>query len=233
MHVPPPAPLPFPAPAPMVSSRRGRRVGAGVLVGLVGLAVGLATALLGSVARTSTVEGFARAPVGCTTTLQFDRVGVFTVYLETKGRLDEVTGDCSLSGGSYEHSDGKVSVGVTLTGRSGEAVPVQEIGLTRSYDTGAFRGRSLGIVNIADTGEYQLSVQGDSSDVVVAVGGSPDKESRLLTVLGVVVALLGTAGGALLALSGRRRPPPGPSPRPTLTTMVPPAPPSAWGPPRV
>lgn len=233
MHVPPPAPSPFPAPTPMVSSRRGRRVGAGVLVGLVAVVVGLATMLLAGVARTSTVEGFARAPVGCTTTLQFDRVGVFTVYLETKGRLDEVTGDCSLSGGSYDHSDGAVSVGVALTDQSGEPVPVQETGLTRSYDTGAFRGRSLGIVNIARSGEYQLSVQSDASDVVVAVGGSPDKESRLLTVLGVAVALLGVAGGALLALSGRRRPPPGPAPRPTLTTLVPPSTPQTWGPPRV
>ncbi|MBU6316344.1 MAG: hypothetical protein KGR47_07535 [Acidobacteria bacterium] len=238
MHVPPPAPPPAPphaaAASPMVSSPRGRRTGAAVLVALVGVALGVALLLSAGLARTATVEGFARAPVGCTTTLQFERAGVFTLYLESKGTIDEVAGDCSLNGTSYDHEGSQVALQTDLTAADGTGVTVESIDFTRSYDTGTYRGRSVGIVRIASPGEFRLVVQSDADDVVVAVGGAPDADSRLLQLGGVVSVVMGLLAAALVMATGRRRTPPNP-PRPVLqarsATPAQQFPPPQWGPP--
>lgn len=251
MHVPPPPQAP-PMPAPMLSTRRGRRTGAAVLVSLLGVAAGVALLVAAGLARAATVEGFARAPVGCTTTLEFDRAGVFTLYLETKGSVDAVEGDCSLNGTSYDHQGSAVAVQASLVDASGNTVAVESVDLSRSYDTGSFRGRSIGVVRVPAPGEYRLTVASDSTDVVVAVGGAPDADSRLLMLAGVAVMVVSVLAGILVAASGRRRPPPAPSapapppgggavlmPRPVLQAQLPqapppqarPMPPPQWGPP--
>ena len=58
------------------------------------------------------VKSLARAPVGCTTTLVFDKPATFTIYIETKGKLSELSGDCDASGGSYEPSGRQASEGL-------------------------------------------------------------------------------------------------------------------------
>lgn len=236
MQVPPPPPPVTVPPPPMVSTVRGRRTGLAALVALVGVAVGLAMMLLAGLARAATVEGFARAPVGCTTTLQFDRAGVFTVYLETRGTVDAVDGDCSLNGTSYDHQSDGLMVTTELTASDGTEVAVESVDLTRRYDTGTFRGTSIGVARVPAAGEYRLAVSSEADDIVVAVGGAPDADSRMLQVAGLVVAALGLLGGVLIASTGRRKAPPtAPRPvipvvqeRPTLPTTAP-----QWGPPSV
>lgn len=239
MHVPPVPPPPVPTPMvqpPMVSSGRGRRTGAAVLVGLVGAALGVALMLSAGLARTATVEGFARAPVGCTTTLQFDRAGVFTLYLETKGSVEQVDGDCSLNGTSYDHQGADASVQTDLSTPDGASVPVETVDLTRRYDTGSYRGTSVGVARISAPGEYRLMVRSEANDVVVAVGGSPDADSRLLQLGGVVAIVLGLLGSLVVMGTGRRRPP---SPQlPPARPVLPVQPvqqihPPQWGPPSV
>jgi len=235
MQVPPPVPRPPvpppPVSSPMVASGRGRRTGAAVLVALVGLALGVALLLSAGLARTATVEGFARAPVGCTTTLQFDRAGVFTLYLETKGDVGQVDGDCSLNGSSYDHQGSEATVQTDLAAADGAAVAVESVDLTRFYDTGAFRGSSIGIIRISAPGEYRLMVRSETDDVVVAVGGSPDADSRLLQLGGAVALVMGVLAAGLVMGTGRRRPPVTPvqQERPVLPVQQ--FPPPQWGPP--
>ena len=70
-------------------------LGVGLLIGFLIAAIGLwigADRLYDN-----NVAGFARAPVGCDTTLDFDRTGEFFLYVETNGQLDVVSGDCGAS----------------------------------------------------------------------------------------------------------------------------------------
>ena len=74
-----------------MSERRGRRrwllvAGIVVLVGSIALAGGLWSAA--DQRYDDNVGAFARAPVGCETTLDFDRSGEFVLYIETTGQVE-------------------------------------------------------------------------------------------------------------------------------------------------
>ena len=60
-------------------------------------------------ATTTTSAAFARAPVGCETTLDFDRSGEFVLYIETTGQVDGIGGDCDVTGGTTETPTGSRS----------------------------------------------------------------------------------------------------------------------------
>ena len=44
--------------------------------------------------RSDNVAAFARAPVGCDTTLDFEATGTFVLYIETSGEFDQLAGEC-------------------------------------------------------------------------------------------------------------------------------------------
>src|SRR5215213_1892332 len=93
--------------APFESGTTGRRRNKGLLIaGIVvligGLGGGLAALLMSGSAADDAVESLARAPVGCTTRLDFDKSGTFTVYVETKGTVSVSRGDCPANGDDYE-----------------------------------------------------------------------------------------------------------------------------------
>ncbi len=76
------------------ADRRGWMLvlGALLIVGLLGAAVALWTA--GTGREADNVAGFARAPVGCDTTLDFESTGTFLVYVETTGEFGPLAGAC-------------------------------------------------------------------------------------------------------------------------------------------
>lgn len=209
MQGPPPllAPPPLLVPPPVVQpppqrGRIGRAAGAVFIV--VGLAAGVLLAGLAMASPRATVERFARARAGCTTTLQFDRPGTFTLYVESKGRLSGVEGDCPGGDAVYEYrGDGSPRVTVVLEDADGNALPTGTAP-NRSYDVGAYRGAAAATVTIREPGDYRLSVEADSGDVAVAVGGNPFADQRLVAMVAVVVTLLGVMLGATLVLMNRR-----------------------------
>ena len=94
--LPPPLLPQYEAPAaPQLGARRRGWMLVGLVLLLVGLASGAVLLVLAGTAEGRTVRAFARAPIGCTTTLQFDRAGVFTFYVETAGRTSALGGDCN------------------------------------------------------------------------------------------------------------------------------------------
>ena len=122
----PPPPPPTVVQASM-APRKGKRRKGLIILGLVLFVVGLVGG--GAVVAKSVmnyedaVKSMARAPVGCTTTLVFDKPATFTVYTETKGKLGDLGGDCESNGGSYEHTGDKLpKVSVTLEDPNGDSV---------------------------------------------------------------------------------------------------------------
>jgi hypothetical protein len=156
------------------------------------------------------VKSLARAPVGCTTTLVFDKPDTFTLYIETKGKLGDLGGDCEANGGEYEHTGDKLpKVSLTLDDPNGDPVDLQR-GVTASYDVAGFVGTAVRTAQIEAAGTYHLNVESDESDFAISIGKDPKKDSEKLTAIGGAVVLVGFVVGLLLFLLGlrRRRPDP-------------------------
>lgn len=178
-------------------------IGAAALV--VGLIAGVALYLMSGSAKEETVKKFARAPVGCSTTLEFDKSGTFTFYVETKGTLPNLGGDCAASGGSYERASSVLpAVTLTLTGPDGQQMGLEQSS-TFSYDTGGYAGRAMETVRIESTGTYQLTVTSEESDFAIAVGGDPEADSSTMQTMGLMVGAAGLLIGGLLLFLGKRK----------------------------
>ncbi|MEY4338725.1 MAG: hypothetical protein RLZ14_575 [Actinomycetota bacterium] len=169
----------------------------------MGLVGGVVLSGLALAAPRATVERFARARAGCTTTMQFERSGTFTLYIESKGRVAATAGDCSDAGDTYDYDGvGAPTVTFSLENADGTALATGAAA-ARSYDVGAYRGAAAATVTIREPGEYRLTVDSDSNDVAVAVGGSPFADQRLFAMIAVLVTLLGVLLGATLVLMSR------------------------------
>ena len=194
------------------SPRRAWMPVAGVLVLVVGLVAAGALWYAAGQRHDDNVAGFARAPSGCATTLDFDRTGDFTLYVETTGSVDDLAGDCGVPT-EYDR-DGVPVVDVVLVDPEGAPATI-EASTGVDYDTGAFIGTSTGVVEITEPGDHVLTVAADGAPFAIAVGGDPDdgvgalRWSALLT---AIVALV--VGGILLVLGSRRPAPPAASDEP-------------------
>lgn len=205
------APNPYAAPpvaAPAAKKGKGL-VLAGIGLAVVGLGTGVALIAMSGSAREETVKKFARAPAGCTTTLQFDKRATFTLYLETKGSVDDVEGDCAANGASYDRGDDDPPrVSLSLFDSADQVVELTAAD-SPSYSTGGYRGRATQRVRIAEPGTYRLTVTSDATDFAIAVGGDPDVDAASMKTAGIAAAIGGLLLGGLLILLGtrKRRPP--------------------------
>ena len=241
---PPPPPTPPPprgaslylhgaAPVATGEMRGTRRKGllfTGIAIALLGLGAAVVLAVLSGSAKEETVKRFARAPVGCTTTLEFEKSATFTLYIETMGKIGSVEGDCAGSGTSYQRSDGGVpQVSLTLVNSTD-----QETALTSTdaptYAVGDFAGHGYQRVDITEPGTYRLTVTSDDTDFAIAVGGKPDADAKVLRLAGVGAATLGLLLGGGLMLLGLRRRKPAPANLPAGAWLQPPAGGPGWYP---
>jgi hypothetical protein len=204
-----PPPPPPPSPALVAAPKGARRKGLIVLglVLLIGGVLGGGAMVAKSMSNyKAAVKALARAPVGCTTTLVFDKPATFTIYIETKGKLGDLGGDCEANGASYEHSGDKLpKVSLTLVASSsGDEVDLQR-GATASYDVDGYVGSGYRTVKIEEAGNYRLNVESDDSDFAVSIGKNPKDDSDLLKTIGGAVALGGVVLGLTFLLIGLRR----------------------------
>jgi hypothetical protein len=198
-----------------MTERAGRRgwivvVGVLVIVGMLGAAVALWWA--SGTREADNVAGFARAPVGCETTLEFEATGSFLLYVETSGRFGELAGACEAPSVYDRDVDDVPVVMVTLRGPDGDVIEIDdaaEIG----YDIDGFVGSSVGEVRIETEGDHVLSIEPVGGDAfAVAVGRQPDQGVALLRWGAVAAAIGGLVLGGLLLVLGSRRPPVTPPP---------------------
>lgn len=220
---------------------RGARTPALMVLGGVLLVAGVVGGLVLLLKSTSTVEdhvkAMARAPAGCTTSLQFDSKGTFDVFVERTGRVGDLSGGCPASGSSYDRRGTELPPQtLSLVDSKDRKVGLDDAG-GATYDAGGFRGTRVATVSIDDTGEYKLTVTpGDPSDsnYAIAVGKDPTAQQGTLRAAGIGALVAGVVlGGLLLVLGLRHRAPA----RPALATGAPtwtpgpaPAPQAPWSP---
>jgi len=209
---------------------------AGIGCAVAGVAVGVGSVAVASSTTNATVERFARAPVGCTTTLEFDTATEFTFFVETRGRTDDLGGDCAGNGISYDRGDDDPPrVELTLVSDDGGQMAL-EPSEGVSYDTADFAGTSMATVDIETTGTYRLTVASDETDFAIAVGRDPSADALLAQALGAALAVLLFAAGVVLIVVGvraRRSPPAAPvasTPAGGTPMWTPPPPAAPWQP---
>ena len=239
----PPPPVVAP---PTKGKRRKGLIALGLILLLGGVLGGGAMVAKSMSNYEESVKSLARAPVGCTTTLVIDKPATFTVYIETKGKLGQLGGDCESTGSEYTHPGDKLpKVSLTLVDSKGSEVTLDR-GVTASYDVSGFKGTGVRSMVIDQAGTYRLNVESDDTDFAVAIGKNPKKDSDLLKAIGGGVVLGGLVLGLLFVLLGLRRrrpdaamaeirnpaaPMPGwpPSTYPGMPPAAPPAPPGYPG----
>ncbi len=179
------------------SKGRGTAAAFGLLLLFAGL-VGGGVLFASSVRRpTQTIEGFARAPVGCTTTLEFSETGVFFVFEDIGPATAALESDCEAVANPSQ------TFAFELSGPDGPMVPRADKSL--SYDTDDYLGSSVARFEIDVPGEYEIVVVGDDPSVVAAIGRDPDDGVDDLRQRAILVAIVGVVlGGLLLLLAGRR-----------------------------
>jgi hypothetical protein len=206
---PEPTPAPDPALPPDPAATTGRRSPALIVAGVV-VSVGLlavAGVLWTSADRRydDNVAAFARAPSGCDTTLEFERTGRFTLYIETAGELPALSGDCDVDERYDREATDPPEVQLVLRDGRGDALALDDAD-GPDYDTGTFVGSARHEVEISEVGDHVLTVDDDGgAPFAVAIGASPDDgvgPLRWGAVAALIAALIG--GGALLVAGGRR-----------------------------
>ncbi len=210
-YAPPTTPIPVQQPsAPFAPAASGgqRRTGlllAGVVVLIAGVVGGIVTYLASSSAYDEGVENLARAPVGCTTRLDFEETGTFTIYVETVGVTDDPGGDCPNSDEEYEREDEDLpDVEVVLVDdKDNEIDQSDEDG--KSYDAGGAVGQSISTVEIDETGRYEMTVTSDEDDFAIAIGKNPKEAADSLKTIAYIVIAAGVVLGALLIILGLRK----------------------------
>jgi hypothetical protein len=189
----------------MAKRRSGRTL---VIVGALVLVVTvITTAALLYVAQRrydDAVRGLARAPVGCDTTLRFTDAGTFTLFVETEGSLDDVSGGCDAPGTYRRESDRPPRVQVQVFDPGGVERPLERT-VSPPYSISGFVASAYRTVDIARTGDHVIRVASDADDIVISVGRHPDDAAYPAEQGAIAVAILGGLGGAALLVWGALR----------------------------
>jgi hypothetical protein len=202
-----------PAMSPATPAPAARRPSGLVLLGVVLVVAAIVSTvalLLAASARYDRgVRNLARAPIGCTTTLQFDEGGTFVLYVETVGRIGALEGDCPNGSDEFRFEGVAVpTVDLSLVDSS-DVVMTLEPDDSKSYDADGSQGTSVATVDIDSAGEYRLTVSSGETNFAVAVGADPKAAAARLRLIGIVLGVgLLVAGIVLLVLGVRRRPAP-------------------------
>jgi hypothetical protein len=178
------------------SRGRGAAAAFGFLLLFAGLIGGGVLFVLSLQRHDKSIENFARAGVGCTTSLEFSKTGTFFVYAETAGDFDPQEIGC----------EPKATPGQAFFVNFDGPSPVSpRPDASISYDTDTFTGESVARFEITESGTYELQVRGDSTDTWAAVGRDPSENVDEMRRGAIIVAVVGVLlGGLLLALAGRR-----------------------------
>lgn len=156
--------------------------------------------------RNSAIENFARAPIGCDTTLDFIEPGEYLLFVETAGDLGGVRGDCDVEG-AYDNADQDApDVEITLIDPDGDDVDLDRSFGDVEYDAAGFTGTARFSIDIAETDDHVLRAESDADEVfVVAVGRDPSEGVATLRIGAVAAGVVGLLVGLAFVLFGARR----------------------------
>ncbi len=183
-----------------------------LVIGVLLVAAGVVGGLLLVKAASSSVgdnaKKLARAPGGCTTSLQFDKTGTFLVFYESKGRVGDLGGNCTGNGASFDRAGSSPPVQtLRLVGPDKKSVAIDDASGT-SYNASGFKGAEIAKVKIDSSGLYLLTVsphQASEADYAIAIGKDPTSDRSTLQAAGLGAVIAGVVLGALLILLGLRK----------------------------
>jgi hypothetical protein len=180
----------------------------GVVFVVVGVVAGLFLISKASSSVGDNVAKLARAPGGCTTSLEFDTTGEFLVFYESKGKVGDPGGDCSANGASFDRGDDHPPPQtLTLVDAKDKQIKLADASGT-SYDDGGFKGTEISKARIDDAGVYLLTVAPNNADetgYAIAIGKDPTGDEGTLKAVGLGVLIAGLVIGALLIFPGLRK----------------------------
>jgi hypothetical protein len=180
------------------SKGRGTAAAFGFLLLFAGIVGALVLFFFSTRRHDDAIDSFARASVGCTTTLDFVETGTFYVYEEQGGIGLSSTGTCEAAATS------EPEFGFELSDSDATAVATR-IDSSVSYDIDDYFGRSIARFEIDAVGVYDLVVVGPETTVVAAIGRDPDDGVDELRQGAILVGVGGVLLGLLLLiLAGRR-----------------------------
>ena len=178
------------------SRGRGAAAAFGFILLFAGLIGGGVLFVLSLQRHDKAIENFARAGVGCKTSLDFNQTGTYYVYEETAGNPDfEALGCEPLA------TPGQ-PFGFDFDGPAPTS-PRADTSIT--YDTDEFTGASVARFEVTESGRYEITVTGDSIESWAAVGRDPSADVDDYRRGAIIVAAIGIVlGGLLLGLAGWR-----------------------------
>ena len=176
----------------------------GIVAILLGVGVGLAVWTVADRRLADAVDGLARAPIGCDTVLDFDEGGRYVLFVETKGELDDVRGDCTADTDIDWTDDALPTVTLTLVDPEGSDVDLESDDDV-SYDTGDAAGESIQSVDIDTPGDHVLRVESDDAGFAIAVGRDPNSGVLALRAIALAALIVGVVFGVILLVGSRRR----------------------------
>jgi hypothetical protein len=191
--------------------RSGRLILSGVVVLVVLLVAAAALWMAGTQRRADNVASFARAPVGCDTTLDFERGGTFVLFVETTGRIDQLGGRCEAvldyDRAADEELADLIAPGLSLSGPDGTPLDIVDAP-GADYSVDGFSGTATWSVDIETPGDHVLSVLPIGGEpMAIAVGRSVDEGVAVLRWSAVAAAVTALIVGGGLIIAGSRRVP--------------------------
>jgi hypothetical protein len=194
--------------APTSGSRRRGLIGAGALVVAAGSIAGVVMLLASSSNYDEGVQNLARAPIGCTTSLEFDEAGSYLIYVETTGSVGEMRGDCPNADTDFDlgfdaDADDLPDVEIVLVDDDGDEVDL-DTDSSADYDAAGFVGWSVASVEIDRAGDFELTATSDEREIAISVGRNPQEAAGTMRTAGILALALGAAFGGLLIVLGLR-----------------------------
>ncbi len=193
------------------SSKQSAMFGTGLAVLIIGLLAAVGLWYAADQRQSDGVSNLARAPSGCDTTLDFEAVGEFTMYIETAGRFDvPIAGDCAVEGAYGVLGDSLPAVSLEMTSPAGDDVVLTNASGT-TYDVDGFTGESIRTFSVETPGDHilRVDVSGDTDvRLVVAVGKDPSDGVGMMQLGAVLAALAGLVIGGAVMIASRRSPKP-------------------------
>ena len=169
----------------------------GILAIVLGVVGAVALWLIAGKRYDDAVGSLAPAPIGCDTTLVFDRTGTYTFFVETKGSVGEIDGDCDNDDRSYDLDSADVpDVELTLLDEDGEVVNLDRVD-GPTYDRAGSVGAGFRAADIEIEGTYVLSANSAVPEVMVRVGRDPANGVTPLRVAAVGALIAGIALGVI------------------------------------